>query len=281
MTDLPPSFRLDDLIRAVRTTADDPLDQLHQATVAAGGLGEVADALVGYFVDQARRSGASWTRIGASMGVTKQAAQKRFVRREQEVEPLDASQGFDRFTEPARASLMAAHAEAQAVRSAEVEPVHLLLGLIADERTSAARALTTLGVTAADLRTTLAPTAVADETTGDTEAPTLVPYGAESAAALQEAFAHAVRLGDDLVGTGHVLLAVWGSRSLAALAPRPAEEGGALAPRPAEEGGALAPRPAEEGGALAPRPAEERLSLDDIERALVEVGGAADGLTVA
>ena len=30
-------------------------------------------------MDQARESGASWTEIGKCMGVTKQAAQKRFV----------------------------------------------------------------------------------------------------------------------------------------------------------------------------------------------------------
>jgi hypothetical protein len=35
-------------------------------------LSEVADHLIGHFVDQAR-SGASWTDIGESMGVTKQA----------------------------------------------------------------------------------------------------------------------------------------------------------------------------------------------------------------
>lgn len=47
--------------------------------LAAEALGEVADHLIGHFVDQARRSGASWTEIGKCMGVTKQAAQKRFV----------------------------------------------------------------------------------------------------------------------------------------------------------------------------------------------------------
>jgi hypothetical protein len=50
-------------------------------------------------VDQARRSGASWTDIGRSMGVTKQAAQKRFVPKEPGQMPdLEASEGFSRFT---------------------------------------------------------------------------------------------------------------------------------------------------------------------------------------
>ena len=47
--------------------------------LAGEHLGDVADHLIGHFVDQARRSGASWTDIGRSMGVTRQAAQKRFV----------------------------------------------------------------------------------------------------------------------------------------------------------------------------------------------------------
>ena len=77
-----PTIRLDDLITAIITVHDDPLEQLTSAMVAADHLGDVADHLIGHFVDQARRSGASWTDIGRSMGVTKQAARKRFVPRE-------------------------------------------------------------------------------------------------------------------------------------------------------------------------------------------------------
>jgi len=57
----------------------DVLDQLSDAVIAADHLDDVADRLIGHFVDQARRSGASWTDIGRSMGVTKQAALKRFA----------------------------------------------------------------------------------------------------------------------------------------------------------------------------------------------------------
>lgn len=88
--------RLDELIDAIKTTHPDVLDQLADAVLAAEHLGEVADHLIGHFVDQARRSGASWTDIGKSMGVSKQAAQKRFVPREATI--LDAGQGFQRFT---------------------------------------------------------------------------------------------------------------------------------------------------------------------------------------
>src|SRR5215210_2525521 len=87
--------RLDDLIEAITKASPDALEQLSGAVLVAGRLGEVADHLIGHFVDQARRSGASWTDIGRSMGVTKQAAQKRFVPRDL---PLDPEQGFTRFT---------------------------------------------------------------------------------------------------------------------------------------------------------------------------------------
>src|SRR6188768_3445363 len=87
--------RLDDLIATIKKVHSDPLEQLTDAVLAANHLGEVADHLIGHFVDQARRSGASWTEIGRSMGVTKQAAQKRFVAKG-EAPDLDASQGFSR-----------------------------------------------------------------------------------------------------------------------------------------------------------------------------------------
>src|SRR3954463_9897250 len=104
MTDARPlrnQVRLDDLIEVITKVHSEPLDQLADAVIAADHLGEVADHLIGHFVDQARRSGASWTDIGQSMGVTKQAAQKRFVPKRETMD-LDPSQGFSRFTPRAR-----------------------------------------------------------------------------------------------------------------------------------------------------------------------------------
>lgn len=86
--------RLDDLIEAIKKVHTNALDQLSDAVIAADHLGDIADHLIGHFVDQARRSGASWTEIGTSMGVTRQAAQKRFVAKDPgEVSDLDPSQG--------------------------------------------------------------------------------------------------------------------------------------------------------------------------------------------
>src|SRR5881394_1875252 len=95
--------RLDDLIGFVKQQHPDggPLEHLSDAVLASERLGEVADHLIGHFVDQARRAGASWTEIGRYMGVSKQAAQKRFVAKG-EASDLDASQGFSRYTDRAR-----------------------------------------------------------------------------------------------------------------------------------------------------------------------------------
>src|ERR1022692_1870269 len=82
------SIRLDDLIQAIKKTHSAALDQLTDAVLAADHLDDVADHLIGHFVDQARRSGASWTEIGRSMGVTKQAAQKRFVTKDSDWQTL-------------------------------------------------------------------------------------------------------------------------------------------------------------------------------------------------
>src|SRR5213083_1316967 len=120
-------IRLDDLIEAIKKVHTDALDQLADAVLAAEHLGEVADHLIGHFVDQARRSGASWTDIGKSMGVTKQAAQKRFVPRA-ETTTLDPSGGFERFTPRARNAVVAAQNAAHQANNREITPDHLILG---------------------------------------------------------------------------------------------------------------------------------------------------------
>ncbi|MGX4690656.1 Clp protease N-terminal domain-containing protein [Streptomyces sp. JNUCC 63] len=196
------SVRLDDLISAIKKVHQEPLDQLQDAVLAAEHLGEVADHLIGHFVDQARRSGASWTDIGRSMGVTRQAAQKRFVPKESA--DLDPSQGFSRYTPRARKVVMAAHEEAKAARSTEGTPAHLVLGLLAEPEAMAAQAIGDQGVSLDAVReaaTTALPPASAD-------APELVPYGPAAKKALELTFREALRLGHNHIGTEHILLAL-------------------------------------------------------------------------
>src|SRR5215470_4426719 len=105
--------RLDDLIDTIKKVHSDPLEQLSNAVIVADHLGDVADHLIGHFVDQARRSGASWTQIGQSMGVTRQAAQKRFAPKYHGgAEDLDSTDEFSRFSPRARNAVVAAQNEA-------------------------------------------------------------------------------------------------------------------------------------------------------------------------
>lgn len=198
--------RLDDLIEAIKKVHTDTLEQLSDAVVAAEHLGEVADHLIGHFVDQARRSGASWTDIGRSMGVTRQAAQKRFVpKADKEGDPgLDPNQGFGRFTPRARNVVMAAQNEARAAGGTAIRTEHLVLGLLSEPEGLAALALSAQGVAADDVRAAVA----AALPPGQAEVPDLVPFDASAKKALELTFREALRLGHGYVGTEHILFAL-------------------------------------------------------------------------
>ncbi|MDG4779520.1 Clp protease N-terminal domain-containing protein [Micromonospora sp. WMMD961] len=198
------TVKLDDLIQAIKTAHSDALDQLTDAVIAADHLGEVADHLIGHFVDQARRSGASWTDIGRSMGVSKQAAQKRFVPKTSDATALDPNSGFSRFTPRARNVVMASQEEARASGNAEIGPEHLVLGLLAEPEALAARVMVELGVTPEAVRETVAaalPPRVE-------QVPDLIPYDARGKKALELTFREALRLGHNYIGTEHILLAL-------------------------------------------------------------------------
>jgi hypothetical protein len=189
--------RLDDLIAGVEHAHADPLDRVAGAVIVGDALGETADHLVGHFVDRARRAGASWTDIGRSMGVTKQAVQKRFVAKE-------PAQDFTRFTPRARNIVVAAQNEARAAGNAEIGLSHLVLGLLANRDGVAMQVLAAQGVTPEGLRAaaTAALPPAADEL------PALIPFDAQAKKALELTFREALRLGHDFVGTEHVLLAL-------------------------------------------------------------------------
>src|SRR5437879_7598326 len=197
--------RLDDLIDAITKVHHDPLDQLTDAVLAADHLGELADHLIGHFVDQARRSGASWTEIGRSRGVTKQAAQKRFVPKGPgEPLDLDLSQGFRRFTERARSVVMAAQNEARAAGNDEICPEHLVLGLLDEPEALAAGAIVAQGVPLETVRQTVTATLrpAADHV------PELIPFDPQARKALELTFREALRMGHNYIGTEHILLAL-------------------------------------------------------------------------
>src|ERR1700754_729058 len=165
----------------------------------------LAHPLIGHFVDQARRSGASWTDIGRSMGVTKQAAQKRFMPKEPgEANDLDPSQGFGRYTPRARSVVVGAQNEARAASNAEIRPEHLVLGLLGQPDSIGTEAIVAQGVSLEAVRQ--AATAALPEASA--EMPALVPFDSQAKKVLELTFREALRLDHDYVGTEHILLAL-------------------------------------------------------------------------
>src|ERR1035437_8960157 len=133
-------FRLNDLIEVIKKVHSDALEPLSDAVIATDHLGDVADHLIGHVVDQARRSGASWTDISTSLVVTKHTAEKRFVPKDSGgVSDLDPSQGFGPFTKRARNVVMAPQNEARAADNDEIRTEDVVLGLLSEPDALAAR----------------------------------------------------------------------------------------------------------------------------------------------
>lgn len=172
---------------------------MHEAARAPG----LTEAIVNHRLT--RRAGASWTDIGVSMGVTKQAAQKRFTPRNPgTADDLDPNQGFNAFTPRARTAVAAAHTAAKTAQNAEVTPVHLMLGVLEDRESLASVLIEQEGVDPAALGDELQkrlPSAV-------DEVPALIPFDSAARKGLELTFRQALRLGHDYVGTEHILLAL-------------------------------------------------------------------------
>jgi Clp amino terminal domain, pathogenicity island component len=199
-TQISPPVRLDDLIAAINKNRPYALDRLTDAVLVADHIGDIADHLIGHFVDQARRSGASWTDIGRSMGVTKQAAQKRFVPKGD----IDPSQGFSRFSDNARNAVVSSMNEARAAGSTEIGPVHLVLGVLDVPDGVGVRALVAQSVDVDEARQ-VATRALPPRAE---HVPPVIPYDARGRKALELTFRAGLRLNSNGIGTGHILLAL-------------------------------------------------------------------------
>ena len=195
--------RLDDLIDVIKAVHDEPLDQLSDAVLAADHLGDIADHLIGHFVDQARKSGASWTDIGKCMGVTKQAAQKRFVPKSPiDAGALDPNAGFGRFTPRARNVVVVAQNKAHEAGNNEIHTAHLLLALFAEPEGLAVKLLASQGVDAQAVAAVVTLPPRVDDV------PALIPFSPAAKKVLELTFRQALRLGHNYIGTEHILLAL-------------------------------------------------------------------------
>ena len=200
-----PAPTLQELIDTVErdTPGGNLLDLLATASSTVAQLEEVGDAVLGHFVDRCRRNGHSWTEISGALGVTKQAAHKRFS---------FPAPTLERFTERARRAVDAAAETARELGHNFVGSEHLLLGLFAQPEGLAARALTEAGI---------------DRPAVEAKILEMVPRGEEplldnplytprASMALQGALGEALRLGHNYIGTEHILLGLLRDRNAVA-----------------------------------------------------------------
>jgi ATP-dependent Clp protease ATP-binding subunit ClpA len=182
-----------------------PLDNLSDAISVGTDLAEQADALIGHFVDQARRSGASWSLIGASMGVSKQAAQKRFV-------TMWESAEFSRFTQRSRNVLAVAGRIAAATGADPIDDSHLAASLLSEPEGVAAKVIYGAGLTdeqvLAALRLDSADTGAAGEAGTDVAALRRLRFTDAGRAVMRGALTAALKLGHNYIGTEHLLLGI-------------------------------------------------------------------------
>lgn len=142
---------LDELIAVVdRTCADatakpgrepdqpDWLTLLSAAAELAGQFQAVADDLVEDYVEHCRLHGYAWSEIGSVLGVTRQAAQQRFLSPHREHDP-------DTFASELRAALSVVKQTAVEYHNNYIGTEHLLCGLTA-EANSATRLLEQRGL---------------------------------------------------------------------------------------------------------------------------------------
>ena len=197
------SLTLDELTTQVADSAasDDSLDQLGVAIAIAAQLDHQADALVNHFVAAARNDGRSWTDIGARLGVSKQAARKRFP---DPAAPMPVLPPEVTMRPRLQICLAAAGRHAQQAGAAEVSSDHLLAGLLADG--VGAAILDKLGVTADAITASSQRLFGAARPAGERPP----PLSAEAVCALESAAHHARAADPDRpdvwVGTEHLLL---------------------------------------------------------------------------
>lgn len=195
---------LDNLIAYVKTLHPDgePLENVSDAFAVSAWLDEESDALIGYFVDQARRSGASWSQIGAAMGVSKQAAQKRFV-------PSQSGVLSEGTKASSRVTDRAARVIAAAGRLAAGQPVgtaHLAAALFTEPDGLAAKAFAAAGLSPEQVYAAVG--AGPARAVPDADKSALRELGLDEAGnvAVKDALTWALRLGHNYIGTEHLLL---------------------------------------------------------------------------
>jgi Clp amino terminal domain, pathogenicity island component len=217
---------LDNLIAYVKTQRHPeggPLDNVSDAFAVSEQLDEQSDALLGYFVDQARRSGLSWSQIGAAMGVSKQAAQKRFVPGQESILLREIGAGavdrkpFSRFTDRAIRVLFAADRlaavstgaeQAQGAEHLPIGAAELSAAFLSEPEGLAAKAIGKAGLTPEQVYAAVGAGPAPQLPNQDRALVHELAFDDSAKATFREGLKWALRMGHNYIGTEHLLLGV-------------------------------------------------------------------------
>jgi hypothetical protein len=190
-----PSPTLQALIDGVKVDApgDETLIQLSQASKTVSDLEQVGDALLSHFVDQCRRSGPSWSEISNALGVSKQAAHKRFTF---EVPT------FKRFTDRARMVLSQSETEAHRLGHGFVGTEHMLLAQFEVPEGLGKKVLDEVGISKPMVDEKVVELIKRATATEEGK----LPFTPRAKAALKGAAEVSLQLGHNYIGTEHLLL---------------------------------------------------------------------------
>ena len=182
-----------------RASSAAPLDRLSAAATTAAELSARADALLDRFVAEARAAGSSWTEIGVTLGVSKQAAHQRFLSAAAPASAVRPSHG----TPAVRSAVAAGERQACELGHAYLGTEHVLVGLLEQPGTTAAAALATIGVRRDDVFDRL----VAIIGAGTAQQGSCHPIAPRLKRGFELARSYARALGSGVFDTEHVLLA--------------------------------------------------------------------------
>ena len=174
---------------------------------AVAALRPHLDSLEEQHVENALRTGRSWSDIARLLGVSRQAVHKRYAGRLRAKTSTKLRKEHAR--DQVRETIRVARHEAAAMEHGSVGPEHLLLALLRDDRGPAVRALEAAGLSYSAARRQVRRLYGQPDLDGEAlSGGELAPVSARAQESLQQAVREASARGDRSLGVEHVLLAL-------------------------------------------------------------------------